>query len=101
MRDGLHLICSPGGWSPYVIVAWCRVRDGWVEYAPGHRCVQRFGGHVQLSQLAAKGPIETTRLLDPSETGGGCSTAAVGRYEVCDPAAWAAHVPKPAGWEGE
>ena len=101
MRNGLHLVCSPAGWSPYVTVAWCRVGDGWIEYAPGARIVRRFGGWAQLANLAAKGPIESTELLAPSQLGGGCSMAQVCRYERCDPAAWAEHCPKPEEWDSE
>jgi uncharacterized protein (TIGR02996 family) len=99
MNDGLHLIVTPGGYSPYVVLAWVRVRDGWLTYAPGHRTVRRFGSGAQLSQLAASGPIDTTQLLEPSRLGGGCSAAAVCRFEVCDPAAWADHCPQPKDWE--
>lgn len=99
MIDGLNIVCSPGGYYPYVVVAWCRVVDGWVRYAPGARVIRRFGGYGQLAKLAVNGPMNTTQLLEPSVRGGGCSTSQVCRYEVCNPAAWVDHCPKPAGWD--
>lgn len=99
MHDGLNIVHTPSGWSPYVIIAWCRVRDGIVEYAPGYRVLRRFGSEAQVAQLAANGPAETTQLLDPAPLAGGCSTAMVSRFDEANPEAWVKEMPKPEGWD--
>ena len=97
MTDGLRIVHMPAGWNPYVVIAWCKIVDGWVHFASGYRVIRRFGESAQIAVLAAKGPQADTQLLDPAPLPGGCSTACVSRFDVANPKAWAKEMPEPKG----
>ncbi len=94
MKDGLHLLAVPGGWSPYVIVGWVTVEDLFLR-VQNCRVIRRFGGQAQLTRLAKSGPQSDTQLLDMSEEEF-VSVVQVSRAIPCDPEKWRKECPEPA-----
>lgn len=97
VRNGLYIICSPGGYYPYVRIAWCQRVDVWIEMT-NCRVIRNFGTNAELSQIATDGPLDDTHLLKMSKTTEGCSVGMVSRRIECDPLAWEEHCPKPKNW---
>lgn len=97
VRNGLYIICSPGGYYPYVRIAWCQRVDVWIEMT-NCRVIRNFGTNAELIQIATDGPLDSTRLLKMAKTTEGCSVGMVSRRIECDPKAWEEHCPKPKNW---
>lgn len=91
----LMIIYTPSGYAPLVRVGWMSCRDYWV-LMQNCRVVRRFGGNAQIANLAKKGPIGTTELLDLSEEETAAITACV-RVVPCNEKAWIEQCPKPDG----
>lgn len=92
--EGLYIICSPGGYYPYVRIGWCRRADSMIEM----RCcrvIRRFGTDAQLAVIAKDGPISSTQLLDPSDVEY-VSVGMVSRLIPCNEKKWRKECPKPA-----
>ena len=60
---GLSLVVADKG---FVWVGETVTTDDWVEIK-GARCVRRWGTSEGLNELAAKGPLENTRLDAPAD----------------------------------
>lgn len=93
MTDGLYIICSPGGYYPYVRIAWCYRVDG-LLHMKNCRVLKQFGNMAELAAIAVDGPKSNTRLLTASEV----EYTAIGlisRAIPCDPVNWAYHFKKP------
>jgi len=101
MREGLNIIVSPGGYSPYVRIAWCRRVEGDEWIMIGARIIRRFGRNQQLVNLAAKGPVvgkatsENTDLLDAATEASPIHRLHAIRCEPANEKAWARACPKP------
>jgi len=101
MREGLNIIVSPGGYSPYVRIAWCRRVEGDEWIMIGARIIRRFGRNQQLVNLAAKGPVvgkatsENTDLLDAATEASPIHRLHAIRCEPANEKAWAKVCPKP------
>lgn len=93
ITDGLYILCSPGGYYPYVRVGWCRRIDGFIEVY-NCRLIRRFGTNAELSRIAKTGPMTSTQLLSPSPVEY-VSVVAVSRLIPADPAAWVKECPRP------
>jgi hypothetical protein len=93
MDNGLHIICSPGGYYPYVRVGWCVREDGFI-WMYNCRLVKRFGTNAELAKIAEEGPISNTQLLSMAEKES-VSVAMISRAIPCNPAAWRKECPKP------
>jgi uncharacterized protein (TIGR02996 family) len=91
--DGLYIICSPGGYYPYVRIGWCRRVDGFIEML-NCRVIRRFGTGAQLAKLAKEGPVSTTQLLEASDVEW-VSIPSASRIIRCDAKAWKTECPKP------
>ena len=102
MREGLNIIVSPGGYSPYVRIGWCRRVDGDEWIMIGARIIRRFGRNQQLVNLAAKGPVanktvagDNTDLLDAATEASPIHRLHAIRCEPANEKAWAKACPKP------
>jgi hypothetical protein len=106
MKEGLHIVVSPGGYTPYVRIAWCRRLEGDEWELVGARIIRRYGRDQQLVNLAAKGPAKPTdkgaddgtKLLDAATVPSPIHRLHAIRIEPANEEAWREHCPKPAGW---
>ena len=91
--EGLYIVCSPGGYYPYVRIGWCRRDDIWIEM---HNCrvIKRFGTNAELAKIAKEGPKSNTNLLSVSKMERVC-VAMASRVIECAPLAWVEACPKP------
>ena len=99
MKDGLNIVCTPGGYSPYIRIGWFR-RIDFELVGRNVRVIRRLGRSMEISQLARNGPRRGdghTILLSPSPEGS-VALAMCAWVEPCDPAAWAEDCPEPEGW---
>lgn len=71
----------------FIYVGTCSLQDG-VLVITGAQCVRRWGTSAGLGELAAKGPLATTKL-DPAGTVR-APLASVVHLIDCAPEAWAA-----------
>lgn len=97
MNSGLYIICTPGGYYPYVRIGWCQ-RDDIMIRLESCRVIKRFGTEAELNQIAEEGPKSTTQLLKIAKRAEGASVSMISRWIECNPEAWKDHVPKPKGW---
>ena len=101
MREGLNIIVSPGGYSPYVRIGWCRRVEGDEWLIIGARIIRRFGRNQQLVNLAANGPVvgkdqgENTDMLDAATEASPIHRLHAIRCEPANEKAWAKVCPKP------
>jgi len=95
MRSGLYIVCSPGGYYPYVRVGWLSRDDGLIRLR-NCRVVRRFGTDAQLAEIAKTGPKSNTQLLAAADEEF-TSVGLISRAIPCDPKAWREHCPKPVG----
>jgi len=93
MKNGLHIITIPAGYSPYVMVGWAERNDLFIEFR-NCRVIRNFGSRAQLSVIAKKGPQFDTVLLEASEEES-IPITSIGRSIPCDPKKWAKECPKP------
>jgi hypothetical protein len=96
-HSGLYILCSPGGYYPYVRIGWCSRQDGMIQL----RCcrvIKRFGTEAELAKIAKDGPVATTQLLSAANEEY-TSVGLVSRLIPCEPAMWEKECPKPEGWE--
>jgi hypothetical protein len=91
--SGLYIICSPGGYYPYVRVAWCDRMDGMIRMR-GCRVIKRFGTNAELAKIAQDGPASNAQLLSAAEVEY-TSVGLVSRMIPCNPKAWAKACPRP------
>lgn len=92
-RDGLYIICSPGGYYPYVRIGWCSRQDGMIEMR-NCRVIKRFGTNAELAKIAKEGPVSSTSLLSPADVEY-VAVGLVSRLIPCNPTAWKKECPKP------
>lgn len=102
IANGLYVICSPGGYSPYVRIGWLRfIEDDEYEIV-GARVIARFGRNAELSVLARKGPqVGTqadTQLLTASEVPVPIHRLHMIRLEPAVEDAWKLACPRPRDW---
>ena len=100
IQVGLGIVCTRGGYWPWVRIAWCRPRAGnpLVFDLVNARVISRYGTNGELSVLAAKGPLATTKLLTASVSPEP-QFAVVERFIPCDPAAWTKDMSMPEDWQ--
>ena len=100
MHKGLFIVSLPsGGTWPYTEIGYLRRLEGDEWEMHGARIIKRYGKNQALADLAANGPASDTILLPASRKPLPVHRLHMGRPEVCDEKAWAAHVPKPQGWD--
>ena len=99
IQPGLCIICTRGGYYPWVRIAWCRPRSDGVTFdLINARVLHRFGSGVHLAVLADRGPASDTQLLEPAKIPEP-QFCVVERCLVCNPEAWRDAMPKPEGWD--
>ena len=106
MRSGLTIVTVPaGGAYGYALIGWLRRDDGDEWEMTGARIIKRYGTARSIAELAAAGPIESTKLLPASKFPLYLHRLHMGRPEIVDPAVWTFEaageksVPRPVGWE--
>ncbi len=93
VEPGLHIICVPAGYYPYVRIGWCERRDDMLVIR-NCRVIKKFGTLAELAAIAEEGPKVSTKLLTMAkyET---TATGLIARCIPCNPKAWAKECPKP------
>jgi len=97
MQTGLRVLSIGGAAYRYLLVGWCKRREGDEWEVFNARCIRRQGTNWSEAELAEKGPIATTQLNAMSKIEE-IHRLHVRRSIPCVESVWEKECPKPENW---